>query len=437
MASVTRDKRTNKVLIRAYAGVNPSTKKERTISTTMPADATEEEIEEAKAELDAKAAVLKKSSAVMTIGALVDYWIEGCELTEMSPSTISSYRSYIRCHVKKRIGHVLFDKADASTFSGLYKDLRKPKSEGGAGLAASTVEKMHAMLSGCFSTLKSEGTIPSNPMLGVKVARAKPVEVQPLLPEDYAKLVTYLQRVLTSPIKNDEDFEAYVVAVMIWADLHTGLRRGELAGAQERHYLAQVGVWGIRVARVLIQVKKKDGSSSVSDKEPKSNASKRFVSTDEETTRILDIFEKVKRAVLAEHGVRVTRATPLFCHADGSQFAPSQITDAFKGLVERLNLAKGVHLHTLRHTHASYLLDHGASLKDIQERLGHEKIETTGNLYAHLMPGRDQELAEEAAQITREMTSFTFEEEVPLFAPICPRTGETCVRFSGEALADS
>ena len=48
MASVTRDKRTNKVLIRAYAGVNPSTKKERTISTTLPADATEEEIEEAE-----------------------------------------------------------------------------------------------------------------------------------------------------------------------------------------------------------------------------------------------------------------------------------------------------------------------------------------------------------------------------------------------------
>lgn len=437
MASVGRDPRTGKVVIRAYAGVNPSTKKDRTISTTLPAEATEEEIEAAKAELDGKAAVLKRSSAVMTIGALVEYWIDNCEITEMSPSTISSYRSYIRRHVIPRIGRVLFDKADASTFSLFYRDLRKSKADGGAGLAASTVEKIHAMLSGCFSTLKSDGTIPSNPMLGVKVARAKSAEVQPLLPEDYAKLVTYLQRVLTSPIKSDEDFEAYVVAVMIWTDLHTGLRRGELAGAQDKHYLAQAGIWGIRVARVLIQVKKKDGSSSVSDKEPKSAASKRFVSTDDETTRILDIYEKVKRVVLKEHAVRVTRNTPLFCHADGSQFAPSQITDAFKALAERLQLAKGAHLHTLRHTHASYLLDHGASLKDIQERFGHASINTTGDLYAHLLPGRDRELAEAAAEITREMVDMTFEEEVPLFAPICPRTGETCVRFTGEALADS
>lgn len=436
MASVGRDKRTGNVVIRSYAGVNPTTKKERTISATLPSTATDEEIEEAKAELDERAAVLKRSSAVMTIGALVDYWIDNCELTEMSPSTISSYRSYIRKHVKPRIGHVLFDKAEASIFSGFYRDLRKPKSEGGAGLAASTVEKMHAMLSGCFSTLKSDGTIPSNPMLGVKVSRAKNAEVQPLLPEDYAKLVTYLQKVLTTPITDDGGFEAYVVAVMIWTDLHTGLRRGELAGAQERHYLAQAGDWGIRVARVLIQVKKKDGSSSVSDKEPKSASSKRFVSIDKETKRILDVYERIKRVILKEHGVRVTRDTPLFCHADGSQFAPSQITDAFRAISERLQLAKGVHLHTLRHTHASYLLDHGANLKDIQERFGHASGNTTNDLYAHLLPGRDRELADAAEEITREMASLTFEEE-PLFAPICPRTGETCVRFSGETLADS
>lgn len=436
MASVGRDKRTGNVVIRAYAGVNPTTKKERTISATLPAEATDEEIEAAEAELEAKAAVLKKSSAVMTIGALVEFWIDGCEITEMSPTTISSYRSYIRRHVVPRIGAVLFDKADASTFSGFYRDLRLPKEKGGAGLATSTIEKIHAMLSGCFRKLKSDGTIPSNPILGVKVPRSKPVEVQPLLPEDYAKLVTYLQKVLTTPITDDVGFEAYMVAVLLWTDLHTGLRRGELAGAQEKHWVGIGGDWGVRVMRVLVQVKKKDGSSSVSDKEPKSPSSKRFVTVDEETKRIRDVYGKVKRAVLAEHGVRVTRDTPLFCHADGSLLAPSQITDAFKAIVEKLQLAKGVHLHTLRHTHASYLLDHGANLRDIQERFGHADIGTTGNLYAHLLPGRDRELADAAGEITREMASLTFEEE-PLFAPICPRTGETCVRFSGETLADS
>lgn len=437
MASVGRDPRTNNVVIRAYAGVNPTTKKDRTISKTLPEGATEEEIKAASEGLDARAAVLKRNSTKMTIGACIDYWIEGCEIKEMSPTTISPYRSYIRCHVKPRIGDVLFDKASASTFSTFYRDLKKPKKDGGAGLATSTVEKIHAMLSGAFRTLKEDGDIPSNPHLGVKVPRAKPVEVQPLTPEDYAKLVTYLQKVLTTPISNDEDFEAFMVAVLVWVDLHTGLRRGELAGAQERHWLFRGGEWGVRVARVLIHKKKKDGSESIGEKEPKSLKSKRFVTADEETAHVVKVYFTVRRAILAEHGVAITRDTPLFCHADGSSLAPSQITDAFKAICERLDLAKGTHLHTLRHTHASYLIDHGASLKDIQERFGHASIETTGNIYGHLLPGRDKELASMSAEITREMASITFEEKTALFVPICPKDGEPCVRFSGCALAGS
>ena len=422
MASIGRDPRTNNVVIRAYAGVHPDTKRDRTISTTLPAEATEEQVKAATEGLEARAAVLKRNAAAMTIGAALDWWFDNCEIKGMAATTISSYGSYLRRHVKPRVGSVFFDKADAATFSTLYRDLRKPKKEGGGGLAASTVEKIHSMLSGAFRTLKEDGVVPTNPHLGVKVARAKHVEIQPLMPEDYAALVTYLQKVLTTPVSDDEGFEAFMFAVLVWDDLHTGLRRGELAGAQDKHWLVRGGERGIRVARVLVQVKKKDGGESVADKEPKSLTSKRFVTVDAETDRVTTSYLAVRRAVLAEHGVAVTRETPLFCHADGSQLAPSQITAAFKDMAEKLKLAKGVHLHTLRHTHASYLLDHGASLKDIQERFGHSSIKVTGDIYGHLLPGRDKELADAAAEITREIAGSVFEGEAALFVPTCPLT---------------
>lgn len=38
--------------------------------------------------------------------------------------------------------------------------------------------------------------------------------------------------------------------------------------------------------------------------------------------------------------------------------------------------------HTLRHTHATMLLDAGASLLDVKERLGHTKVEVT-KIYTH------------------------------------------------------
>ncbi|WP_375199726.1 tyrosine-type recombinase/integrase [Lysinibacillus sp. RS11] len=40
--------------------------------------------------------------------------------------------------------------------------------------------------------------------------------------------------------------------------------------------------------------------------------------------------------------------------------------------------------HGLRHTHCSLLFEAGASLKEVQDRLGHSDIQTTMNIYAHV-----------------------------------------------------
>lgn len=47
--------------------------------------------------------------------------------------------------------------------------------------------------------------------------------------------------------------------------------------------------------------------------------------------------------------------------------------------------------HGFRHTHATLLIESGASMKDVQERLGHANIQITMNLYVHLTETRKQE----------------------------------------------
>ena len=37
-----------------------------------------------------------------------------------------------------------------------------------------------------------------------------------------------------------------------------------------------------------------------------------------------------------------------------------------------------------RHSHATYLIEHGANMKDVQERLGHSKLSTTMDTYSHV-----------------------------------------------------
>lgn len=50
-----------------------------------------------------------------------------------------------------------------------------------------------------------------------------------------------------------------------------------------------------------------------------------------------------------------------------------------------------IRLHDLRHSHASLLIDLGFSALLVSERLGHESVSTTLNIYSHLFPSKQSE----------------------------------------------
>lgn len=54
------------------------------------------------------------------------------------------------------------------------------------------------------------------------------------------------------------------------------------------------------------------------------------------------------------------------------------------GLLPAMKLGIRFNFHSLRHTHATLLMEAGANIKDIQKRLGHSKIATTIDTYSHV-----------------------------------------------------
>ena len=68
---------------------------------------------------------------------------------------------------------------------------------------------------------------------------------------------------------------------------------------------------------------------------------------------------------------------------DGTYITPRTMQHTSRIIHLDLNI-RDFDYHSLRHTHATVLLENGAPLKYIQQRLGHKKIDITINVYQHL-----------------------------------------------------
>lgn len=84
------------------------------------------------------------------------------------------------------------------------------------------------------------------------------------------------------------------------------------------------------------------------------------------------------------------------------------------------DLGKRPRVHDLRHTHASMMIAAGMNLLQLQYRLGHESLKTTGDTYGHLMPDA---LAAGAMYATGALAGALPEVEAPESGPELPAAG--------------
>lgn len=94
----------------------------------------------------------------------------------------------------------------------------------------------------------------------------------------------------------------------------------------------------------------------------------------------------------------------LICIAENGQYTS---TDSFKfcSRVIHKELLLAFDYHSLRHTHATLLIESGANVKNVQARLGHTNIQTTLQTYVHDTEKMGEQSVELFEQITNARTS--------------------------------
>jgi len=98
--------------------------------------------------------------------------------------------------------------------------------------------------------------------------------------------------------------------------------------------------------------------------------------------RIVPLGRHAGRALRRYYRLRGERRGAVFVNRRGRRLSPRGVQLAVKGLLAVLARGRDLHVHTLRHSFATHLLDAGADLRAVQELLGHASLGTT-QVYTH------------------------------------------------------
>ena len=171
----------------------------------------------------------------------------------------------------------------------------------------------------------------------------------------------------------------------------TGIRKGELAALHWSAIYFEEQLMYVRKSYATIRNEEKNARRKTVriQKNTKNISSERILPIDAQTIEMLKIWKKEQARELLQFGINTNTKNQLiftYVNADGDINQPLH-ADYSNNILKRLEKKykfKHVTIHGFRHTHATLLLEGGASIKETQDRLGHKNAETTLNTYSHV-----------------------------------------------------
>ena len=118
---------------------------------------------------------------------------------------------------------------------------------------------------------------------------------------------------------------------------------------------------------------------------PKSSCSNRTLPFSDTLARILKTEKAKQAAARLRYGKYYHNNDLICCREDGSLMGPDDMR--YFNMVAK-GMADGLSFHSLRHTHATMLLENGEDLELVSKRLGHSSVELTARTYSHVLEKR-------------------------------------------------
>ena len=309
--------------------------------------------------------------------ALTAWQMNGWE--DLSPYTTRRYLSIWNVHIRDDIGRRRIASLSSYDLERWFRDLKRK------GLGESSVHQARAMLNrACRLARKWSGGVLPNPVLESELPTWSLHEQTQAV---RAPAVEEVQRLLAEAARYDQRFAALFRLVAA-----TGARRGEACAL--RWSDIDVDNSFVRFDEGIVAV-----PGGIVVRGPKTRASIRTVALDADTLRMLCELRGTQEDLARTCDSELTDQSFVFTsQPDGSvPLHPDTASHVFSVVRERSGVAKELHLHSLRHFHAT-LLDPIVSEKQKQARLGWSTVHMARH-YTDAVVEEDRRAATHVGQV--------------------------------------
>ena len=172
------------------------------------------------------------------------------------------------------------------------------------------------------------------------------------------------------------------------------MRRGEVLGLRWTDVDLKASTVTIRSTR--IRYGKTTAAST-----PKTARGNRTIAIGPATLSALKAWKRTQTAERFKIGGRWQETGLVVTNVDGAAPNPEAFSNLFAKLVRTAGLPP-IRLHDLRHSYATAALAAGVPVKVLSQGVGHADVGVTLAVYAHVMPGDDEDAAHRADSLFAE-----------------------------------
>lgn len=365
-----------KWLFQSYLGTDPVTGKE--IRTTRRGYRTKKEaqLEEKRLQVEVlEGGGLNKVNAT-TFEEVYLLWFEQYKNT-VKESTWAKTQEMFNNHILKAYGQLKIDKIDVKYCQKVInKWFAHTKTK---------YKRFNNYTSSVFDFAISLELITDNPIKKITIPKVKAVV------EEDKELNFYDKQELEMFLNIAKDYTIKKAYILFRLLAFTGLRQGEALALTWRDIDFKNKT--LRVNKTLTRGQ----HSKLIVLPPKTKKSARTISLDDRTLDILKGWRVNQRKEQLLHGYNTMHATQLvFTNQDNTFLSPAKPRQWLLSAIKNHDI-KPITIHGFRHTHCSLLFEAGASIQEVQERLGHSDVQTTMNIYTHVTEKAKEETAQKFA----------------------------------------